>query len=163
MGSVMSAALLAIVAPDIKHSFGGEGGATAIRVQWRIGEPNSELWAIPDDILRHGGRFTGPDGFVAPYTFTALPDSLDAFEHLMVREADVPVHAARDRQSAVPRRTGSASCSAATVWATSTRAGSAAPWTTGCSSSAAMGVGCSSSSSPATDRRVTASPNAVDA
>lgn len=99
-----TAALMAIVAPDIKNSFGGNDGAAEFRAQWRLSEPDSELWAILADVLRHGGRFSGPDAFTAPYTFMALPDSLDAFEHLIVRAADVPVHAGRDSTSAILAR-----------------------------------------------------------
>lgn len=99
-----TSALLALVAPDIKNSFGGDGGPAEFRAQWRLGEPDSELWGVLDDILRHGGRFAGPDAFIAPYTFDGLPDTLDAFEHLMVRDADVPVHAGRDSTSAILAR-----------------------------------------------------------
>lgn len=97
-------ALLAIVAPDIKNSFGGNDGALEFRKAWRLGEADSELWGILDDLLRHGGRFSGPDAFVAPYTYMALPDSLDPFEYLMVRDADVPVYGAPDEQSAIVAR-----------------------------------------------------------
>jgi hypothetical protein len=99
-----TSALLAIVAPDIKNSFGGNDGAVDFRTAWRLGESDSELWGILDDVLRHGGRFTGPDAFVAPYTFMALPDSLDAFEYLMVRDEDVPVYTSPNEQSEIVAR-----------------------------------------------------------
>lgn len=99
-----TSALLAIVAPEIRNSFGGNDGVAAFRTAWRLGEADSELWAVLDDILRHGGRFSGADAFVAPFTYMALPDSLDPFEFLMVRDEDVPVYATPDEQGVIVGR-----------------------------------------------------------
>lgn len=93
-------ALFAVLAPEIKSSFGGDDGIGGFREHWRIGEPDTELWAVLQDVLRHGGRFSGPDHFYAPYTFDALPDSLDAFEHLIVRDSGVVVRERPDPASA---------------------------------------------------------------
>ncbi len=96
-----TSALLAIVAPEIKSSFGGDDGIAGFRAHWKLGEADTKLWSVLEDVLRHGGRFGSPDAFWAPWTFQALPDSLDAFEHLMVRDSAVAVHERADSASAV--------------------------------------------------------------
>lgn len=93
-------ALFAVLAPEIKSSFGGDEGIAGFREHWRLREPDTELWAVLLDVLQHGGRFSGPDHFYAPYTFDALPDSLDAFEHLIVRDSGVVVRERPDAASA---------------------------------------------------------------
>jgi hypothetical protein len=93
-------ALLAVLAPEIKSSFGGDEGISAFREHWRMSEADTELWTILEDVVRHGGRFASPDAFYAPYTFQALPDSLDAFEHLIVRDSGVVVRERPDSTSA---------------------------------------------------------------
>jgi hypothetical protein len=100
VGERDTTALFAVLAPEIKSSFGGDEGLSDFRTHWRIGEPNTELWSVLQDLLQHGGRFTGPDAFHAPYTFGALPDSLDAFEHLVVRDSGVVVRERPDSASA---------------------------------------------------------------
>jgi hypothetical protein len=94
-----TSALLAIVAPDVKVSFGGDDGLRGFREHWRLDDPDTELWATLDDVLRHGGRHSA-GMFVAPWTFHALPDSLDAFEHLVVRDSGVVVRERPDAASA---------------------------------------------------------------
>ena len=97
-----SAALSAHLAPEIKFSFGdSRGGANGFFAHWHRYQSMDRLWATLDDVLRHGGRFSAPDWFVAPWTFNALPDSLDAFEHLMVRDSNVVVFAAATSDSAL--------------------------------------------------------------
>lgn len=91
-----TARLMAIVAPDVRVSFGPDNGVEAFREQWRPGDAGSAIWTVLDDLLRHGGRFISPDFFVAPWTFFALPDSLDAFEYLVVRDTAVVVRDAPD-------------------------------------------------------------------
>jgi hypothetical protein len=99
-----TASLYAIVAPDIRVSFGPDNGIGAFREEWRPGEDDSEIWSVLDDLLRHGGRFTTPDLFIAPWTFFGLSDSLDAFEYLVVRDSGVIVRAAPDASAAVLAR-----------------------------------------------------------
>jgi hypothetical protein len=92
-------ALFALLAPGIKSSFGENDDVDGFRRVWRPEAPDTELWRVLDDVLRHGGRFAGPDAFYAPWTFNALPDSLDAFEHLIVRDSNVVVRARPDASS----------------------------------------------------------------
>jgi len=93
-------ALFAVLAPEIKSTFGGDEGIPDFREHWRLSEPDSELWTVLEDVLRHGGGFASPDAFYAPYTFQALPDSLDAFEHLVIRDSGVVVYERPDATSA---------------------------------------------------------------
>lgn len=94
-------ALFAVIAPDIKSSLGGDEGIPDLREQWRLSAPDTELWAVLEDVLRHGGRFASREAFYAPYTFQALPDSLDAFGYLVVRDSAVVVRERPDTASAV--------------------------------------------------------------
>jgi hypothetical protein len=87
-------ALLSVVAPDIKASFGGDDGIDDFRRMWRLGEADSRLWEELGAVLALGGTFSGPETFVAPYTFSRWPDALDAFEHVAVIGANVRLRAA---------------------------------------------------------------------
>ena len=92
-----SAALHARFSPVIKYSFGeSQGGPAGLFAHWRQHHSMSKLWETLSDVLAHGGVFeTG--GFYAPWTFKALPDSLDSFEHLVIRDSNVVVRAKADR------------------------------------------------------------------
>jgi hypothetical protein len=92
-----SAALSARLAPTIRFSFGdSRGGTAAFFAHWKKYESMDKLWATLTDVLEHGGRMQGGASFMAPWTFTALPDSLDAFEYLVVRDSGVVVRAKPD-------------------------------------------------------------------
>lgn len=99
-----SAFVLRILDPDIKLSFGGEQGVADFRTTWRPDSAGSELWPLLEDLLTHGGRFVGDSTFYAPYTFNALPDSLDAFTHAIAADSAVPVRAAPQDGAAVVAR-----------------------------------------------------------
>lgn len=88
-----SAFVLRVLDPDIKLSFGGEHGVADFRTIWRPDSAGSELWPLLEDLLTHGGRFFGDSTFYAPYTFNALPDSLDPFTHAIAADSAVPVRA----------------------------------------------------------------------
>lgn len=92
-------ALFRVIAPDIKLSFGGGTGLQGLRDVWRLSDPSTEFWTVLGDILLHGGRFSGDESFTAPWTFSGLPDSLDAFSHLIVRAEDVEVRERPDVDS----------------------------------------------------------------
>ena len=93
-----SAALAARIAPTIRFSFGeSAGGAAGFMRQWSASM--DRLWPTLDDVLRHGGRIQDTVSFVAPWTFNALPDSLDAFDYLIIRDSGVVVYAAPDSAS----------------------------------------------------------------
>jgi hypothetical protein len=89
-----SAALAARLAPTIKFSFGdSQGGPPAFFAYWKKYESMDRMWRTLEDVLTHGGRFTDRESFYAPWTAGPLPDSLDAFEFLFVRDSNVIVHA----------------------------------------------------------------------
>jgi hypothetical protein len=88
-----SAALRRWIAPTIKFSFGdSRGGADGLFAYWAKYESMERFWRTLTDVLTHGGRMQGAASFVAPWTFLALPDSLDAFEYLVVRDSSVVMH-----------------------------------------------------------------------
>ena len=89
------------VAPDIRTSFGADGGIADFREHWDPGNPRSELWPLLMQTLAHGGTFSSNPAsedslfrFVAPYTFSAFPEHLDAFTHLVIVGAGVRVREA---------------------------------------------------------------------
>ncbi len=86
-------ALLAVVHPDIKLSFGGDYGIETFRQKWLEG-PEPGIWADLGTVLALGGRFYDDSTFAAPYTFTDSPDEVDPFEALIALGDSVPVHAA---------------------------------------------------------------------
>ena len=94
-----SAALLAIVHPQIKNSFGGNDGIDEFRTMWKVGEPDSNVWEVLGTVLALGGSFPGADTFVAPYVFSRWPEKFDSFEHVAVIGANVRVRSQPDAAS----------------------------------------------------------------
>jgi hypothetical protein len=88
-----AAAVLAVVDPKIRVSFGPDNGREAFERRWRPSAADSELWAELGAVLALGGRFqpAGSDTFVAPYTFAC---EADAFEDAIVTGANVRVRQA---------------------------------------------------------------------
>jgi hypothetical protein len=89
-----TAALLAVVDPKIRTSFGDDNGIEAFRARWLGPDARENLWHELGDVLALGGTFSSDSQFVAPYTFSRWPESLDGFEHVAVTAADVPVRTA---------------------------------------------------------------------
>ncbi len=94
-----TAALLAIVDPEIKLSFGGSWGLADFREQWRPSDSESPIWAELAAVLALGGRFGDDSTFMAPYTFTDSPAEVDPFEALIVIHASAPARAAPDPEA----------------------------------------------------------------
>jgi hypothetical protein len=86
-----TAALLEIVDPEIRASFGSDHGITAFKELWNLDDPGSQLWKELGTVLAMGGAFSGPDLFTAPYTFSNWPNDLDAFEFVAVVGSNVRV------------------------------------------------------------------------
>ena len=84
-------ALLEVVHPDIKASFGGDEGIEDFKKLWRIQEPDSKLWRELATVLALGGSFDGPDTFTAPYTFSRWPQDADSFEDVAVIGSNVRI------------------------------------------------------------------------
>ena len=89
-------ALMALVDPRIRSSFGGDGTVAEFREMWRITDrkADSELWRVLGSALAFGGTFSNQGReFSAPYTYARWPDSIDAFEHVAIVGAGVRVRA----------------------------------------------------------------------
>jgi len=86
-----TAALLAIVHPQIKNSFGDNDGIDEFRTMWNIGAADSEIWGLLGTVLELGGSFHEDNTFVAPYVFSRWPGQIDPFDHVAVIGSDVRV------------------------------------------------------------------------
>src|SRR5262245_35401143 len=89
-----TAAVMDVVDPHIRVSFGETGGIAAFRSQWKLGARDSRLWAELGTILALGGSFDASGRFVAPYVFSQWPPSVDAFDHAAVIGSSVRVRSA---------------------------------------------------------------------
>jgi len=95
-----TAELLKIVAPEIRNSFGGDGGRDEFRQKWDLDRPErSPLWGVLALVLALGGRFDGDSVFFAPYTFKGTPG--DGFEALAVLGRNVLIRAEPSTAAAV--------------------------------------------------------------
>jgi hypothetical protein len=94
-----TAAVLEVVDPKIKNTFGGDDGLAAFRRLWKLETgDDSRLWDELGLVLALGGSFqsnpqNNKDTFVAPYVFSRWPEQLDAFEHVAVLGTKVRVRA----------------------------------------------------------------------
>jgi hypothetical protein len=91
-----TAALLAVIDPRIRNSFGDDGGIDEFRTKWKAGDPDSEIWEELGAVLALGGSFQDADTFAAPYVFSKWPEKFDSFEHVAVTGANVRVRAQPD-------------------------------------------------------------------
>lgn len=87
-----TAALLAVIDPEIKLSFGGDYGSERFREM--LADASAETWTELGTVLALGGRFYDDSTFAAPYTYTDSPDQVDPFEALIALGDSVPVYAA---------------------------------------------------------------------
>lgn len=79
-----TAFLHAMLAPEIKVSFGPENGSDEFKRMWKTHAPDSDVWTALMRVLTMGGEQTSDSQFVAPYVYAFWPDSVDAFEHVTV-------------------------------------------------------------------------------
>ncbi|MGI8640764.1 MAG: SH3 domain-containing protein [Pyrinomonadaceae bacterium] len=96
--------LLSVLDPNIKASFGGDDGIEDFKKMWKINSPKSELWDELFSVLSNGGTFIkeGKNNlFCAPYSFTAFPDDLDAFENQVIFGSNVNLRAQPDLSAKV--------------------------------------------------------------
>lgn len=87
------AAVLEVADPQIRNSFGGNGGIDEFRSHWDLPSDKSELWTALGFALGLGGIFHDENTFTAPYLFGRFPEDLDAFDHLVLIGSDVRVRA----------------------------------------------------------------------
>jgi hypothetical protein len=88
-----TAALLAVVHPQIRNSFGDNDGIDEFRRMWSIGAADSGIWDVLGTVLGLGGSFQDDDTFAAPYVFSRWPANVDSFEHVAVIGTDVRIRA----------------------------------------------------------------------
>lgn len=90
-----TAFVLGVLAEDVLPGFGSNRGIEGFRRAWlgEGGQPVEGLWPVLEEVLRGGGTFADDSTFVAPYTFVAFPDDLDAFRHSVVTGRGVRVRA----------------------------------------------------------------------
>lgn len=93
-------AVLPMISPDVKLSFGGDHGMEGLMLMWRPRAADSELWGTLSQVLALGGTFDG-DMFAAPYVYSRWPRDVDPFEHVALVAADVPVRTAPREDAAV--------------------------------------------------------------
>jgi hypothetical protein len=91
-----SAAILAVVHPEIRNSFGDDGGIDEFTSKWKLGDQSSEIWEELGAVLALGGSFQDANTFAAPYVFSRWPEQFDSFEHVAVTGANVRVRSQPD-------------------------------------------------------------------
>ena len=72
------------VAPDVRVSFGDDGGKADFVRQWRP-SAKSKVWAELAPVVRLGGAWQGKT-FWAPYVYAKWPEKYDPFTYLAVVE-----------------------------------------------------------------------------
>lgn len=77
-------ALLRVVDPKIRTSFGEGDGIPTFRRHWKLDRPaQSKVWNELAAVLRLGVTRDETE-FIAPYVFTKFPQTLDAYSHAAV-------------------------------------------------------------------------------
>ena len=85
-----TAALLAVVSPDARLSFGDTpGGPDGFRQMWFDGSTAEPVWDVLERIL-DGGSAEEDGAVVVPFVGAYWPESLDPFENVAVPGQDVP-------------------------------------------------------------------------
>jgi len=96
-------ALMKVVSPSIKNSFGGNDGAAEFRETWKPEEANSALWPALSLVVDLGGNFDSKTVFSAPYVFSAFPNDVSAFDTVVVTAEGAVMRAAPKADAAVVR------------------------------------------------------------
>ena len=76
--------LYAMIAKEIRTSFGGDDGVEGFRRTWKMDAPGSDVWTALMRVLTMGGQQPSDSQFTAPYVYAFWPDSMDSFEHVAV-------------------------------------------------------------------------------
>ncbi len=87
-------AVLAVVHPKIRNSFGPDDGLVTFREQWKAERADGALWETLGTVLALGGSFDQAGNFMAPYVYSRWPGTVDGFEHVAVTGSRVRVRAA---------------------------------------------------------------------
>lgn len=86
-------AILRVLDPQIRNSFGGDGGVQEFKEMWKPEEVDSKLWSDLAKVLAMGGKWDGTKGFEAPYVSAAWPENLDPFDYGAITAENVRVRA----------------------------------------------------------------------
>lgn len=96
--------IYSMIDPRIQLSFGGDAGLAAFKRVWKLESAKSEFWKEFGLVIKNGGKFinepNAPKQFAAPYTYSAWPDEVDAFEYQSIFGFDVNL---RERPTTVSR------------------------------------------------------------
>jgi len=84
-------AVIAEVDPGIRLGFDASGGVDAFR---KLFGERSESWEELRVVLSHGGSFSTPTSFEAPYVYSDWPDRFDSFECAAVTGRNVRLRTA---------------------------------------------------------------------
>jgi hypothetical protein len=81
--------IVSILDRSITTDFGGSSGIARFKNAWKLGSKSTKFWEEFLFVIRNGGTFDPESGrrterFVAPYSFSAFPPDLDAFEHAVI-------------------------------------------------------------------------------
>ena len=91
-----TAALLALVAPDARLSFGDTpGGPDGFRALWFEGAPDEPIWDLLPRLL-DGGSVEEDGAVIVPAIATLWPESLDPFANVAIPGDDVTAFDAPD-------------------------------------------------------------------
>lgn len=93
--------LLSVLDPNVKNSFGGDGGIEEFKEMWEIDSSKSKLWYELRVVLSNGGGFQDKNTFAAPYSFVFFPADLDAFEQQVIFGNNVNLRAKPDKSAKV--------------------------------------------------------------
>jgi hypothetical protein len=89
-----TAAVIAVLDPGVRLSFGGHGGLADFRSMWLTPGRIESLWREMGTVLALGGSFPSSTSFAAPYVFSEWPSQgADAFDHVAVIGSNVRVRA----------------------------------------------------------------------
>ncbi len=99
-----AAALTKLLAADIKLDFGGGHGVAAFQKQWKLSDPNSELWPALSLVVDQGGNFDSKIKFCAPYSYSAFPSDLDGMDKVVVTTQGAVMRAAAKPDASVVRQ-----------------------------------------------------------
>jgi hypothetical protein len=102
-----TAALFAVLRPDILNGFGGDGGIAEFKHAWDLtrAPANSRVWPLLEQLLTAGGAFVDTE-FVAPWFVGAeptppLPDDVDLYDTVLLLGSRIRVRAAPDRTASI--------------------------------------------------------------
>jgi hypothetical protein len=97
-------ALMKIVTPNIRNSFGGDDGAKNFKKMWKPSDPKSPVWPVLKLVVDMGGNFDSKTAFSAPYVFSAFPSDVDGFETVAVTAVNAVMRAKPNAEAAIVRQ-----------------------------------------------------------